>query len=170
MILQALNSYYQRLSEREDSDAAPEGFAPQSVSFALLLDEQGGLLDVLDLREQAAKGKKLVPRKMIVPALGKARTVGIEPNFLWDGPGYVLGRDDKGKPERTARCQEAFRLLHEDASGRGHRHLWAGADGGAGGGPDGRAECGGCLWIQFPVSVQCGNLRGGFCADVPGGD
>ncbi len=114
MILQALNSYYRRLSEREDSDAAPEGFAPQSVSFALQLDEQGGLLDVLDLREPAAKGKKLVPRKMIVPALGKARTVGIEPNFLWDGPGYVLGRDDKGKPERTAKCQEAFRHLHEE--------------------------------------------------------
>jgi CRISPR-associated protein Csd1 len=114
MILQALHSYYQRLSEREDSRVAPEGFASQSVSFALQLDGQGGLVDVLDLREPAAEGKKLAPRKMIVPALGKARTVGIEPNFLWDGPGYVLGRDDKGKPERTAKCQEAFRLLHED--------------------------------------------------------
>lgn len=114
MILQSLASYYHRLSEREDSDAAPEGFAPQSVGFALHLDEQGKLLDVIDLREPAAKGKKLAPRTMIVPALGKARTVGVEPNFLWDGPGYVLGRDDKGKPERTAKCREAFCRLHEE--------------------------------------------------------
>ena len=87
MILQALNSYYQRLSQQEDSDAAPEGFAPQPVSFALVINEQGELLDVVDVREPAAKGKKLVARNMIVPSLGKSRSVGIEPNFLWDGPG-----------------------------------------------------------------------------------
>lgn len=114
MILQALHSYYQRLAEQEDSQAAPQGFAPQGVHFALHLSEQGELLDISDLREPAAKGKKLVARSMILPSLGKGRTVGIEPNFLWDGPGYVLGRDDKGKPERTAKCREAFRDLHEE--------------------------------------------------------
>jgi CRISPR-associated protein Csd1 len=117
MILQALNSYYQRLSQQEDSDAAPEGFAPQPVSFALVINEQGELLDVVDVREPAAKGKKLVARNMIVPSLGKSRSVGIEPNFLWDGPGYVLGRDDKGKPKRTAQCRDAFRRLHEERLG-----------------------------------------------------
>ena len=114
MILQALASYHQRLSEREDSDAAPEGFAPQSVSFALHLDEPGGLLDVIDLREQAAKGKKPAPRKMLVPDLGEAKGSGIKPTYLWGNPGYILGRDDKGKPERTARCREAFLRLHEE--------------------------------------------------------
>ena len=114
MILQALHSYYQRLAEQEDSQAAPQGFAPQGVHFALHLDEQGGLLDIIDLREPAAKGKKLVARSMVLPNLGKGRTVGIEPNFLWDGPGYVLGRDDKGKPERTAKCREAFQALHQE--------------------------------------------------------
>ncbi|MDR1242809.1 MAG: type I-C CRISPR-associated protein Cas8c/Csd1 [Deltaproteobacteria bacterium] len=113
MILQALNSYYQRLTEREDSDAAPEGFAPQSVSFALQLDGQGGLLDVLDLRELAAKGKKLVPRKMLVPDLGEAKGSGIKPTYLWGNSGYVLGRDDKSKSKRTADCLKAFRRLHE---------------------------------------------------------
>ncbi len=114
MILQELNRYYQRLSEQEDTGAASEGFAPQSISFALQLDEQGRLLDVRDVRVPAAKGKKLVPFKMIVPSLGKARTSGVEPNFLWDGPAYVLGRDDKGKPERTAMCRNAFLSLHEE--------------------------------------------------------
>lgn len=114
MILQALNSYYQRLLDDPDLNVAPEGFAPQPVSFALQLGEQGELLGVIDLRESATKGKKLVARKMIVPSLGKSRTVNVEPNFLWDGPGYVLGRDDKGKPERTAECRAAFRRLHDD--------------------------------------------------------
>lgn len=114
MILQALYSYYQRLSERNDPDIAPEGFAPQAVGFALQLDEQGSLLDVLDLREPASRGNKLLPRRMVVPSLGKARTSGIEPNFLWDGPDYVLGRSVKDNPERTARCRESFCRLHEE--------------------------------------------------------
>ena len=114
MILQALHSYYQRLAEQEDSGAAAEGFAPQGVHFALCLSELGELLDITDLRTPAPKGNKQVARQIILPSLGKGRTVGIEPNFLWDGPGYVLGRDDKGKPERTAKCREAFRDLHEE--------------------------------------------------------
>ena len=114
MILQAINSYYQRLSQMEESGVAPEGFTPQSISFALQLGEQGELLDVVDVRESDVKGKKLVARKMIVPSLGKSRSVNVEPNFLWDGPGYVLGRDDKGKPERTNKCRTSFRRLHED--------------------------------------------------------
>ena len=113
MILQALDGYYRRLAA-EKRGVADKGFAPQNIGFALEINEQGQLLAVHDLREQAAKGKKLAPRKMDVPSLGKGRTVGIEPNFLWDGPGYVLGRDDKGKPGRTAQCREAFRKLHED--------------------------------------------------------
>lgn len=117
MILQALHSYYQRLAAMDDPDAAPEGFAPQSIGFALELGENGELLDVTDLRVQASKGKKLLARKMIVPSLGKKRSSGVEPNFLWDGPGYVLGRDDKGKPARTGQCREAFRKLHEDLLG-----------------------------------------------------
>lgn len=117
MILQALHSYYQRLTEKEGSSVAPEGFAPQAISFALQLSEQGALLRIIDLREPAAQGKKLVGRTMLVPALGKSRSVNIEPNFLWDGPGYVLGRDDKGKPERSAKCRAAFRQLHEELLG-----------------------------------------------------
>lgn len=114
MILQALCSYYQRLSERNDPDVAPEGFAPQAMGFALQLDGQGNLLDVLDLREPASRGSKLRPRRMVVPSLGKARTSGVEPNFLWDGPDYVLGRSVKGNPERTARCRESFCFLHKE--------------------------------------------------------
>lgn len=117
MILQALYSYYQRLAEDEDSGVAAEGFAPQSISFALQLSEQGELLEILDLREPAAKGKKLLPRKIIVSDLGEKKGNGIKPTYLWGNTSYILGRDDKGKPKRTKECREAFRQLHEDLLG-----------------------------------------------------
>ncbi len=112
MILQGLASYYQRLVEEPDSGISPEGFAPQRISFALDLSLEGELLGVTDLREAGEKKNTLVPRIMLVPSLGKSRTVGIEPNFLWDGAGYVLGMDEKGKPDRTAQCHTAFKDLH----------------------------------------------------------
>jgi CRISPR-associated protein Csd1 len=113
MILQSLNSYYQRLTQMEDSDVAPEGFAPQLISFALQIGEQGELLDVIDMREPMDKGKKLVARKMIVPDLGEAKGNAVKATYLWGNPGYVLGRDDKGKPKRTEDCRVSFRRLHE---------------------------------------------------------
>ena len=48
---------------------------------------------------------------MELPAAVK-RTLGIEPNFLWDNAGYLLGIDGKGKPERSRKCFEASRRLH----------------------------------------------------------
>lgn len=113
MILQALHSYYQRLADQEDSRVAPEGFAPQPISFAFQLSDAGELLDITDLRATAPKGKKLVPRSMIVPDLGEAKGSGIKATFLWGTPDYVLGRSDKSDQSRTAKCREAFRLLHE---------------------------------------------------------
>ncbi|NLG25902.1 MAG: type I-C CRISPR-associated protein Cas8c/Csd1, partial [Clostridiales bacterium] len=59
------------------------------------------------------RGKKTVmaPRMMRTPIAPK-RTVGIEPVFLFDNSGYLLGVDAKGKPERTRECFEACKRLH----------------------------------------------------------
>ena len=40
------------------------------------------------------------------------RTVGILPNFLWDNSSYLLGADEKGKPERSRNCFRACGELH----------------------------------------------------------
>lgn len=112
MILQSLHQYYKRLQEDDAKKIAPEGFASQRIGFALQLSTDGQVLDVLDLRAHAEKGNKLVPIFMMLPNLGKKRAAGIDPNFLWDGTPYVLGKDEKGKPERTAQCHEAFKALH----------------------------------------------------------
>ena len=50
MILQSLNAYYERLRSDDEPVVPPLGFAWRPVSFALLLDESGHLVQVQDLR------------------------------------------------------------------------------------------------------------------------
>lgn len=105
MILQALHGYYERMSEDPDSGMPPYGTSLENISFALVLDGDGNLRGIEDLREQ--EGKKLRPRKMLVP-IAEKKANGIKPNFLWDTTTYVLGKDDKGKQDRTDQCHSAF--------------------------------------------------------------
>ena len=58
-------------------------------------------------------GKKtqLRPTPMELPS-PVTRTVGILPNFLWDNSSYLLGADEKGKPERSRACFQACGELH----------------------------------------------------------
>ncbi len=110
MILQALVDYYEELAAQ--GKIARPGWAKVKVSWALEIDENGTLLDVLPLRRPGEDGKKMLPREMELPAPVK-RTVGIFPNFLWDTSTYFLGLDNKGKEKRAADCFEAAKALHQ---------------------------------------------------------
>ena len=111
MILQALTRYYEDLLAQGKIDAP--GWAPVKISFALYLDENGGLTQVVPTMEDVTKGKKTVqqPQSMALPAAVK-RTVGIAANFLWDNSSYLLGIDQKGRPERSRNCFAAAAKLH----------------------------------------------------------
>lgn len=111
MIIQALVKHYEDLLER--GEISRPGWGTVKVSFGLNLDIEGNLLDILSLRTPLRKGKKdvLEPKNIDVPQPVK-RTVGIAPNFLCDNSTYVLGIDEKGKPERSKQCFMAFRDLH----------------------------------------------------------
>jgi CRISPR-associated protein Csd1 len=109
MILHALNKYYDRLREYQESGIAPLGFSPQKISYALIIDREGKLVEIQDIRDTS--GKKPRPIQLLVPE-AVIRSVGVASNFLWDNTGYVLGYDDKGKPKRTQQTFEAFRSLH----------------------------------------------------------
>ena len=112
MILQALTDYYHVL-EQEGKIAAP-GWSPVKVSFALEIGENGTLEQVIPIQAEQQKGKKtvLAPQIISLPAPVK-RTVGVAANFLCDNSSYMLGMDDKGKPQRTRECFEACKALHE---------------------------------------------------------
>lgn len=109
MFLSELYKYKKRMEADAASGMAPEGYSEENISFVLRIKPDGRLLDCISLLSD--KGKA---RRMQVPAAVK-RTVGIEPNFLWDNTGYVLGVDGKGKDERTAKTFAAFQDRHRKA-------------------------------------------------------
>ena len=112
MILQALTAYYEQLV-RQGRLSAPGWDDSFKVSYELRLNDAGQLVSVLDLRTETKMGKKtvLAPRAMRVPAHEK-RSSGIAANFLCDNSSYLLGADEKGKPERSADCFKACAKLH----------------------------------------------------------
>ena len=112
MLLQALTAYYEELL-RQGKISAPGWENKFKVSFQLLLDEQGDLLRVDDLRLPVKKGKKdvLSPQEYPVPAHVK-RSSGVAANFLCDNCTYLLGADEKGKPDRAMECFKACAALH----------------------------------------------------------
>ena len=111
MILQALNQYYERLIE---AGTLKTGWQSVKVSYALQIDDAGQLKRVIPLQreETSEKKKTIISQDLSVPAQEK-RSVGIVSNFLCDNASYLLGVDDKGKPERSVKCFQACQSLHE---------------------------------------------------------
>ena len=108
MILQALTRYYETLADQ--GKIARPGWAKSRVSYALCLNTDGELVQVIPLLEETG-GKKPQPRQFDLPAPVK-RTVGIDSNFLWDNSSYLLGVDAKSKPDRSRQCFIACKERH----------------------------------------------------------
>lgn len=108
MILQALNSYYQR----KMADPDPRGRLPafgledKEVPFIIELSRNGELLSIKDTRR--IEGKRKLAERFLVPK-GVKKTSGVAANLLWDTAEYVLGIDTKGRPERVLQQSQAFR-------------------------------------------------------------
>jgi len=122
-ILQSLAVYYDRLRAR--GEASEDGYAPQKISFELVIAKNGAPVSLNDLRDLT--GNKPVPRLIDAPIV--ERSSDIEPAFLWDKTAYSLGVTDtrtdlekKGKAvakpgsaKKTADQHAAFRTMHEEA-------------------------------------------------------
>lgn len=111
MILQALTRHYEDLLRR--GDIAAPGWIPAKISFALCLDLNGQVTQVIPTMQEVTRGEKNVqrPQEIILPAAVK-RSSGIASNFLWDNSSYLLGTDQKGKPQRSRECFAAAAALH----------------------------------------------------------
>ena len=111
MILQALTRYYEDLLSR--GEIAAPGWAPAKISLALYINENGELTQIVPTMDEVSKGKKTVlqPQSKPLPAPVK-RASNIASNFLWDNSSYLLGIDQKGKPERSRECFAAAAKLH----------------------------------------------------------
>jgi len=111
MILNALYDYYNRRLLDESQSIPQFGFGTIKIHFVILLDKEGNLLNINDLR--VIKQDKYFPKEIIGPE-AVIRSSGINPNFLWDNSGYVLGFT-KDKEENIILTQnkfEAFKELH----------------------------------------------------------
>lgn len=115
MILQALTQLFEDLAEQDKVNRP--GWSPAKIHWALCLDEDGNLTQLIPTLQEAKKGKKsiLIPQIMNLPAI--ERTSDIRPKFLWDHAGYLLGMDVSEKTERTHKCFQACKELHQQLLG-----------------------------------------------------
>ena len=109
MILQALNQLYYDLVER--GEIALPGWVPTKISYALSINEQGELTDIIPMLVETQIGKKIVlrPQEKRLPAPVK-KTSAKKSNFLWENAAYLLGF---GKNDADKCFAESARLHHE---------------------------------------------------------
>lgn len=127
MILNALSQYYDRLASSPDpytgkSKVPGFGFSDEKIGYVLVLSVEGLLVDIINHQDNS--NKKPQPKQMSVPSPVK-RTSGIQANFLWDKPAYVLGvqaNPNKKEAEETpwlvsADTFQEFKRLHIEMIG-----------------------------------------------------
>jgi CRISPR-associated protein Csd1 len=111
MILQALNDAYECFSRQRLPSGKPRvppyGYSYERISYALVLNETGHLVDV----EIVEPGELDVPSDPTI-----TRTSAIEPMFLWDKTAYALGLAPELK-KRTVQEHEAFKKRQRDLIG-----------------------------------------------------
>lgn len=103
-MLDALTRYYDQLLRDKPDEVAPFGWCSQRVAYVAELSAHGELLSIVPLADREAMTRT-------VPSQVK-RAVNIAANFLCDNSTYLLGVDNRGKPDRTARCFAAASELH----------------------------------------------------------
>ena len=111
MILNSLDTLYDRLKHDVAYKVAPPGYSLQKVSFKVVLTLKGALFEIQEAREPVHGN--LRPKQVLVPGEAKPTGSGLNPCLLWDNSGYMLGykADDKN-PQRTRQSFLAFRAKH----------------------------------------------------------
>ena len=111
MILQALTSAYERFSREKLPSGKPRvppyGYSYERISYALVLDREGKLIDV----EVVDAGELDVPSDPTV-----TRTSGKVSMFLWDKTAYALGLTREARA-RTAEEHDEFKRLQRSLIG-----------------------------------------------------
>jgi CRISPR-associated protein Csd1 len=107
MILQSLHALYDRLKDDPAYEIAPPGYSLQKITFRVVLHADGRLFEIQDARLDGRA------RQLRVLGDTKPSGAGLNPCFLWDNTGYMLGyKPDDDKPERSRAAFEEFRQKH----------------------------------------------------------
>ena len=116
MIIPALSKLYDRLSEDRDviakGDLPTIGKSRQKISFRIALKPDGELVGIDDIRTMenpaGKKNAKLRSIPMLVLGGNKPSGSGLNPCFLWDNCGYLLGYKGETSEKDRNRIREAF--------------------------------------------------------------
>ncbi|KQC13179.1 MAG: type I-C CRISPR-associated protein Cas8c/Csd1 [Desulfuromonas sp. SDB] len=112
MIIQSLCKYYDILNK--DGKVSGPGYSSANVSFSIVIDDEGNLKNIIDLR---TGDKKPRPKTMNVP-LHKSRSgKNPPPYFLCDNAKYVFGVEEvnksKFKNDYKSSNKNTFTVLEE---------------------------------------------------------
>ena len=135
MILQSLYQLYKRLSEDPDNGLPMPGYSLQNISFCVVINPDGSLVEIQPCRTESieigknGKEKKTTrPLSLLVPGQAKPPGQGLNPCFLWDNTGYMLGfkptdakkseADQEKERIRAIASFEAFQTRHIEAEAR----------------------------------------------------
>jgi CRISPR-associated protein Csd1 len=122
MILQSLVNYYDRLAS-QSGVLPPYGWSWEKISYCLVLNADGSINHIEDLRIPTETKKKITytQRLLMVPMFPEVRTVNIEANYLWDNSGYVFGllkppkeKDEKKLVEKLAKQKNDLEKKYQD--------------------------------------------------------
>lgn len=110
MILQSLAQYYDRKRELDPHTLPPVGFEENAISFVVVLDPGGSLVNLEDWREGEGKRKhgktQFVPQSKDRTGKDSWKTAFL----LWDHPRYVFGLPKEGDERDTpAKRLEVFK-------------------------------------------------------------
>lgn len=128
MILQSLTRLFERIQAEDDNPygVPTPGYSVQNITFRIVLNPDGSLVDIQDAREtitettKSGKTKtKKFPWQTLLPGEGKPPGSGINPCTLWDNTVYLLGYKKPDKdPNKTTK--EAIRSLETIAATKNH--------------------------------------------------
>lgn len=109
--LPALIDYYRRLEADPAQQVAEFGFSREKIHFQIVLNLEGEIGAVEDLRATSERGSR-IPDLRVVPDGGGRSGTSLKPFFCWDNTGYALGADRKGNSDRARAKFASFRDLH----------------------------------------------------------
>lgn len=121
MILQSLTNYYEQLLK--DGKVGKSGWSRAKVSYAITIDRDGVVRNIIPLSTEINEGKKKSPTSVerTVP-FQKGRSSQISPNFMCDNARYLLGAwspsgdkqiDEKNKQQAQEYFMAAGKYHHE---------------------------------------------------------
>lgn len=125
MILQALAEHYEDLADQ--GKLARPGWSDTDISYALYINDDGGLEQVTDIRQISESGKgRPKPQKMGLPSPPTGRTsLAVKPAFLWGNSKYLFGIHLLKEDSKVELVQS---INHFQKSGEFYHRLLDGVD------------------------------------------